>query len=189
MPLAYEYLGAVYLRLGRPQAAERVYVEALRRGIESAAIRLDLGRIHERRGAGERAEAEWLRALAIDPARIEALFHLGELYREAGRLADAEARFRTALKVNPDYVYAWNGLGRTLAASRPEAALEAFQRAVELAPREPRGILNLAVQLERMGRSAEARGAYSRCFELAVGESLEAVRLAAEEGLNRLAGR
>jgi choline-sulfatase len=188
MPLAYEYLGAAYMRLERRDEAERVYEEALRRGIESPAIRLDLGLIQRGRGAAERAEAEWLRALELDPAQVTALFDLGELYRASGRREEAEARFRAAVAINPDYVYAWNGLGRVLAEARPEDALAAFERAVELAPNEPRGELNLAVQLERMGRRDAARQAYARCLDLVAGGGPAEVSRAAAAGLRRLGG-
>lgn len=187
MPLVYEYLGAVYRRLERSADAQRVYEEALRGGIESAAIRLDLGLIHRGRGAAERAEAEWLRVLELDPAQVTARFHLGELYRESGRDAEAAAHFRGALAVNPEHVYAWNGLGRVLAGTRPDEALAAFRRAVELAPDDPRAVLNLALQLEHLGRRDEARQAYSRCLELAAGDEATPARAAAAAGLKRLA--
>jgi arylsulfatase A-like enzyme/Tfp pilus assembly protein PilF len=186
IPLVYESLGACYVRLERWAEAERLYAQALERGIDSSAIRVDLGLAHTRRGDAQRAAVELHRALALDPSNVAAHHHLGDLHRAAARFAEAAAAYRAALAINPEYVYAWNGLGRALAAvGNAEAALAAFRRAVEIAPTEAHGVLNLAVQLERMGRAAEAGDTYRRCLEL---EASPEVRELAAQGLERLGG-
>ena len=69
----------------------------------------------------------------------------------------AVEQYRAALEINPSYLYAWNGLGMTLGSLKDDSgALEAFRQAVNVAPQSPLPYLNLAVQLERMGKIDEA---------------------------------
>jgi arylsulfatase A-like enzyme/Tfp pilus assembly protein PilF len=187
--LVYDYLGSSYMGLEQWSRAERVYREALARGLVSAKFHLDLGLIHEQRGELVPAMRELRAALAIDSTNVTARFHLGNLLRRAGRMEQAVEQYEHALGVNPDYVYAWNGLGMAQAAagSHPEA-LAAFRRVVEIDPKGARGYYNLAVQLERMRRPAEALAAYEDFLSRAVEDELAAERQQAATAIERLRG-
>jgi superkiller protein 3 len=104
-------------------------------------------------------------------------------------MEQAVEQYEHALGVNPDYVYAWNGLGMAQAAagSHPEA-LAAFRRVVEIDPKGARGYYNLAVQLERMRRPAEALAAYEDFLSRAVEDELAAERQQAATAIERLRG-
>ena len=187
IPLLYEYLASSYVRLEAWDSFERLHELARARGIESAAVYLDLGRLHARRGSPAAAEAAFERALALEPMSVNPRQELGELYRASGRHRQALDAYRAALAINPGYVFAWNGLGVTLSATgEPTAALAAFERAAELAPNDARGLLNLAVQLERMGRRQEALRRYERALELAGGDGSSQAWVAASEAIRRL---
>ncbi|TNF73526.1 MAG: tetratricopeptide repeat protein [Acidobacteria bacterium] len=185
--LVYDYLGSSYMGLEQWSRAERVYREALAKGLVSAQFHLDLGLIHEHRGEAVPAMRELRAALAIDSTNVTARFHLGNLLRRAGRMEQAIEQYRQAIGVNPDYVYAWNGLGMTLAAvDRQPEALAAFRRVVEIDPVGARGYFNLAVQLERMRRPAEAVVAYEDFLARAEGDEFSAERARAVTAIERL---
>lgn len=187
VPLVYDYLGSSYLRLEQWSKAERVYREALAKGLESPSFHLDLGLIHEQRGEPVPAMRELRAAVALDGANVTAHFHLGNLLRRAGRTEQAVEQYRQAVEINPDYVYAWNGLGMTLAAAgRHTEALAAFRRVVEIDPAGARGYYNLAVQLERMRRPAEAAAAYEEFLAKAAGDEFVAERSRAVTAIERL---
>ncbi|MGB6369259.1 MAG: sulfatase-like hydrolase/transferase [Thermoanaerobaculia bacterium] len=185
--LVYDYLGSSYMRLEQWSRAERVYREALARGLESARFHLDLGLIHEQRGDPVPAMRELRAALALDSYDVTARFHFGNLLRRAGRIEQAAEQYRQAVEINPDYVYAWNGLGMTLAKTgRHSEALAAFRRVMEIDPDGARGYYNLAVQLERMRRPAEALAGYQDFLIRAEGEGLSAERAQATAAIQRL---
>jgi tetratricopeptide (TPR) repeat protein len=185
--LVYDYLGSSYVGLEQWSRAERVYREALARGLESARFHLDLGLILERRGEPVPAMRELRAALALDSGNVTARFHLGNLLRRAGRMEQAAEQYRQAVDINPDYVYAWNGLGMTLATTgRHPEALAAFRRVVKIDPDGARGYYNLAVQLERMRRPAEAVVAYEDFLVRVEGDGFSAERAQATAAIEQL---
>jgi tetratricopeptide (TPR) repeat protein len=185
--LVYDYLGSSYMGLEQWSRAERVYRQALARGLESARFHLDLGLIHEQRGEPVPAMRELRAALALDSGHVTARFHLGNLLRRAGRMEQAAEQYRQAVEINPDYVYAWNGLGMTLATTgRHPEALAAFRRVVEIDPVGARGYYNLAVQLERMRHPAEAAAAYEDFLSRVDGAELSAEQAQATTAIERL---
>ena len=187
--LLYEYLGSSYERMGSFAEAQKVYRRALDAGLQSSEVHLGLARISIAKGEGSVAEKELLAAIELDPMSVVGHHTLGDLYRSRQDLPNAERQYRAALDINPSYVYAWNGLGMTLGGRGDDAgALLAFQRAVAAAPESPLPYMNLAVQLERMGRTIDARTAYQYFLSLAAGHpDLARERTLAETALKRLA--
>ena len=187
-PLLYEYLGSCYQRSGRNDEAETVYRKALNRGLESSEFHLGLARIFMARGDDRLAEKELLAAVDLDPLSVVGHHTLGDLYRRQKGFERAQEQYRTALEINPSYVYSWNGLGMTLGSLKDDSgALEAFRQAVKVAPESPLPHMNLAVQLEHMGRVDEAHSAYQEFLALANGRAdLDRERALAEAALKRL---
>jgi len=156
-PLLYEYLGSSYERSGRNGEAERVYRDALGKGIESSEFHLGLARIAIGRGNDALAEKELLAVLDLERLSVVGHHTLGDLYRRQKEFKKAQEQYRSALEINPSYLYAWNGLGMTLGSLRDDpGALEAFRQAVSVAPESPLPYLNLASQLDQIGKIAEA---------------------------------
>jgi Flp pilus assembly protein TadD len=69
---------------------------------------------------------------------------------------------------------------------RHPEALAAFGRVVEIDPDGARGYYNLAVQLDRMRRPAEAAAAYEDFLSRAMGDELSAERVQATTAIERL---
>jgi Flp pilus assembly protein TadD len=67
---------------------------------------------------------------------------------------EAEARYRAALERDPGLHAAWDGLGTLAhAARRFGVAVDALERAVALAPRNPTYRVHLGAALNRAGRA------------------------------------
>ena len=92
--------------------------------------------------------------------------------------------YRGALALNPRYVFAWNGLGMSLArGGRDDEALQAFRKVVELDREEPRGFFNLAVELDRTGARDEALALYRRFLDISTDAEFPRERARAGEAL------
>jgi arylsulfatase A-like enzyme/Tfp pilus assembly protein PilF len=190
IPLVYEYLGSCHMRLEQHQEAERVYREALERGLRSADFHVNLGLIYYYRRQLPPAEKELRAALVLENLNVEAHHRLADVYRTAKNYDSAVEHYQKALDINPSYVFAWNGLGMTLATvGRNEEALSAFREAVRIDPDGAQVYFNLAVLLERMKRDSEALEAYRKFMDLPSGTELVRERERAAAAIQRLESR
>lgn len=148
------------------QGDDRQAIEILSRAAEllpdNADVWVNLAEAH--RAAGEIAEAEPLlrRGLALDPAHLMGHNNLSVVLHKLGRNDEASAQVQWTLRRAPNFDQAWNNLGMIrLALGDPDAAVEAFRRACELAPESiylPGGVLftmltHPAVELEEIAEA------------------------------------
>ena len=187
IPLVYEYLGACWRQLGEDARAEKVYRQALNRGLESPRFRDELGRMLLQRGEIEAAERELQLAVSLDPLSVVIHYDLGNLYRQKRELSRAVEHYDAALEINPSYIWAWNGLAMSLAGlDRSTRALAAFRRVVEIDPQGAAGYFNLAVHLERSRMNLEAIKTYRKFLELSEGSEFATQRQMAQTAIERL---
>ena len=79
---------------------------------------------------------------------------------QAGIVFAAVAHLRQALALSDRLATAWNTLGVALYRTEgPAAAIEAWQRALALDPRQYEALLNVGLVAAEAGRTAEARQA------------------------------
>jgi choline-sulfatase len=190
IPILYDHIGWSYIQLSQYDAAERVYREALGRGIESAEFHANLGLVYYRQGNFTNAEKELQIALTLEDFSVAAHYRLADVYRATRNYAEAVDHYRRALEIDPSYVYAFNGMAMALAmGGKNEEALAAFRDAVRVAPEMAPGYLNLAIHLERMKRYREALAAYERFMDLSSGGGFARERGIAAAAIKRLQGR
>jgi len=187
MPILYDYIGSCHMRLEQHSEAERVYRQALGRGIDSADLHVNLGVIHYRRGDLEEAAQELQKALALKEHSVPAHYRLADVYRASKRYAKAVEHYQRALEINPHYIYALNGLGMALAMQgQSTEALQAFRKVVQEDPEGAKGYMDLAIQLERMKRNEEALEAYREFMGLTGDEEFPRERRQAAAAVERL---
>jgi Flp pilus assembly protein TadD len=93
---------------------------------------------------------------------------LGRTSYHSGDPAEAAQHYRTALTYAPGSVDARYGLGKALlAADRPEAAIEQFDRLIAEEAADTRPYVAKGVALDMIGRHAEAQSVYRSGLELA----------------------
>lgn len=131
------------------------------------------GRVDEARGALKNALSEYQRSLKLAPQLAETHLAMGQAmaergddeaailyYRQAQRLAERSGRSRWHVEI-------YNSLGVALAATgKPQEAIAAYQKAIELRPDYARAHYNLAVELEKQKKLDEAIAQYTRAIEL-----------------------
>lgn len=147
-------------RLGQRELdlAEQAYAKALAGcwwGCADARLGLEKARIYAPVAGEYRPDAV---AARIDRLLVQhpddphlALFQ-GDLAESRGDLDGAEAHYREALERDDGMPYGWFALGVVLDhGERPREALEAYRRAVNLAPENQSYLTNLAHQQQRNG--------------------------------------
>ncbi|PWT87492.1 MAG: hypothetical protein C5B54_12265 [Acidobacteria bacterium] len=187
IPLIYQYLGTCLTNLGRLDEAEAVYESALKRGIDSAVIRLNLGIVELQQKKYDSAQAELTNAIKMDRLNVTAYDRLGDLLRYQGKFDQAILNYEKAIEINPDYIYALNGLGMSYVGLKDDTnAVKYFQEAIKRAPQNPIGYFNIAVEYERIGRSDEALNAYKKFLSLNTDQDSAESRKRAADAIRRL---
>lgn len=165
-------IGLALAEEGRTQEALEL-LQPLAQGNDPAALTAlaialsDAGRQTEALQALERALAQ-----APDDARAHQ--QMGVVLLRLSRPAEARDRLRRALDIDDKLPVAWNTLGVALyqtggPAAAPEA-LDAWQRAVALDPRQYQALYNIGLVAGSAGRLSEARTALRRFVETAPAE-------------------
>ncbi|MBI2688411.1 MAG: DUF1570 domain-containing protein [Acidobacteria bacterium] len=151
-------LVALALAAGKPDVARRMAASPVQRGLLALAD-------------GNRAAAERLfeEAVANGSKNAAPYFELAMLLREERReLTRVPALLRAAIERNPNHAEAHFLLGlRAAAAGDDEGAIDYFQTAARILPRQASFWHALALSLERTGRMAEASHAAMRCRQAA----------------------
>jgi tetratricopeptide (TPR) repeat protein len=132
---------------------------------------LSLGSVLFERGYLEASETFFRRALQDDPASAEALYGLGSVYLQQQKLPEARESFEHVLKLQASYPgtipNAWNNLGILSAREgNSVAAIDFFQRALQIDPGHLIALLNLGNAYRQRKEWAEAKKTLERAFEV-----------------------
>jgi tetratricopeptide (TPR) repeat protein len=123
-------------------------------GLEAANT---LGVVLTQQGRPDHARRLFEAVLARSPHAATTWSNLGLLELSARRSSEAARAFEQAVAADPALAQAWEGLGAARAPFDPAGAIDAWKRAVELAPHNYDVMFNLAVLLRDHARTAEAR--------------------------------
>jgi len=166
----WDVIAPVYLKHRRYRDAADAYGRAIRllgentrrlTGYGEALILANNGIV------SETARKALERSMARDGTQLKAHFWLAMAKEQDGRMSEAAASSREAVDAEGDYTEAWNNLGNALAElDEPERAVEAFERALALAPAYADPHYNLAETLTSLGRRDAARRHWERYLEL-----------------------
>lgn len=114
-----------------------------------------------------------------DPKAIHATFQSAKMAHQAGNLREAEAGYRRVLSMNPRQPEALHHLGLIAAgASMYTDAIELFERAVALQPKNIAAQLDLARANRELGHPQEAIKVFRRALKIAPTEAAVLAQLA-----------
>jgi tetratricopeptide (TPR) repeat protein len=161
----HDALGVALGEGGQLDAAESAFRRAASLAPDAADIRFHLALALERLGRPAEALIEYQHALASDPAQLEAYYGLGSVCAQLGDLDGAVAALQRVVDALPEMAEAHFNLGVNLSnryrsttgpRHQPdiERALAELQRAVQLAPSDPRALVALGqLQAERQNHA------------------------------------
>ena len=151
-----ERLSLALLNAGEPERAAEI-LEALVAVDAPWADDLNrLGVAYNALGRPDDARGQFRRALDVGPT-AEIWKNLGVIAVQAADLDEAVRAFREATREDPSYLPGWRLLGAALRPADTAGAIEAWRRAVDLAPDDVDALLDLTALLAEAGSPAEAR--------------------------------
>jgi predicted TPR repeat methyltransferase len=116
------------------------------------------------------AEAAYRSILRRQPANADALNFLGMLTAQTGKPKDAVELLQRSVTADATNPHAWLNFGNVLLLNdAKERALEAFEKATQLAPKLPMAWFNFGVCLGRCQRPDEAASALHQALKLEPG--------------------
>jgi tetratricopeptide (TPR) repeat protein len=130
---------------------------------------LSLGSVFFERGYPETSESFFRRALEDDPTSAEALYGIGSVHLQQQKLKAARESFERVLTLQSSYPgtfpNAWNNLG-ILSAREGDAAaaIDFFQRALQLDPAHLIALVNLGNAYRQRKEWAQAKTTLERAF-------------------------
>src|SRR5260370_2943103 len=131
----------------------------------------DLGFVENSLGRLDESIAAYRKSVAAKPDVFESNLNLGLQLAKTGQ-AGAEEFLRAATRLKPtsntdDGQYrAWLSLAQTIAKTKPEEALAAYQQAETLLPKEPKPHLSPGHLLEEENKFAEAEQEYKQALAI-----------------------
>ncbi|MGB7584176.1 MAG: tetratricopeptide repeat protein [Terriglobales bacterium] len=131
----------------------------------------DLGFVYNAQGNLTDSIAAYRKSVAAKPDVFESNLNLGISLAKAGQ-PDAEQYLRAATtlqptaNVNEGRARAWLSLADLLQASKPDAAIEAYQQAAVLMPKDPQPRLAAGALLEKANRFADAEQEYKQALAI-----------------------
>ena len=175
--------GTQFLDRGKVEEAGAAYAEAVGLMSDYAEAQANLGLVRMLKGDIDGAVSRQLEAIRLDPALAEAHYNLGNAYSRQGRYEEAVTSYKEAIRLKPDsappdsvvsivdarqgahtrsvagYQHAMRYAGLANAhfnLGNVRAAIQAYTRAIRLAPDFADGHYNLGVIHEREGNAERA---------------------------------
>jgi tetratricopeptide (TPR) repeat protein len=149
-------LGAAIERTGDLQGAAAAFERSRAAGNQNPEIFNDLGVVYAQLGKVSEARDMFQELLRRDPNAAGTWTNLGLAELSAHRPEAAADAFRHAVSADPSHADAWQGLGAAVVARDPAGAIDAWQHAERLRPRDYDLLFNLGMVMADNGRRAEA---------------------------------
>ena len=152
-------------------AAEPLLRKLVDRDATSYVVWFDLGFVENALGKVDDSIAAYRKSVAAKPDVFESNLNLGLQLAKAGQ-PDAEEYLRAATHLKPTshaaegQYRAWLSLAETIAKSKPEEALAAYQHAETLQPKQAEPHLSAGQLFEQENKFAEAEQEYKQALAL-----------------------
>ena len=166
LTMAREMLGDLYRAEGQYEKAVPQYEAMVRLDPYTALNHYKLGVSYHFLRRLQDAAAAYLRALKLDPKDANSSMNLGLVYLAMGQLDEAARYSEKATLIAPGSAVAYSNLGVVMEAKGDFARAEsAYRRSLDLDSTQTETLLNLASNLVRQGKTADAVSIMERVLE------------------------
>ncbi|MFA5118633.1 MAG: tetratricopeptide repeat protein [Candidatus Omnitrophota bacterium] len=141
----YNFLGRIYLAMGRAQEAHHRWEEGLRINPAASEMYVGLGQLCLLENDPARAKEHFLSAIKADPDSYLGYYGLGQACEELGDLTVAITAYEKSVRLNPGYYFSQYALGTCYARNADLRALRHLKEALILNPDSAEAHNNLAV--------------------------------------------
>lgn len=131
----------------------------------------NLGTVLHASGDSRAAANAFRQALVVKPDHLAALFNLGVVLQALSEFDEAAKTYAAALKINPRLHDVWNNLGICQAKLGQTAAIDSFDRAIQLNPQFLGARVNAANLLFTTGRFDDAEQMYRKLLQQHSGQA------------------
>jgi tetratricopeptide (TPR) repeat protein len=157
---AQNALGEALKAFGDPEAARKAFEKAVECDPRFAQAQVNLGLVLIEAGEFPPAVPHLDRAIHLLGQKPDAAYPhylLAKIYSEEAHIKKVAAELQQAVSLQPDFAEAWSDLGSVRKTLLDDAgALAAFEKAVQLAPRDPVAQTRLGSELLGQGKAHEA---------------------------------
>lgn len=155
-------LGLEYMKIQEYSQAARAFKETVRLDPLQSQAFYHLGVAYQKEGCSREAISALEKAAHARPNDAGIHRHLGEAYLSQGRMEEALASFRECTRWDPDEADVFCQIGRIhlKQEDRVKEAMEAFQRAVQLKPKDVDALLGLGAAALKRKRYKDAVRAF-----------------------------
>ncbi|HXI14257.1 MAG TPA: tetratricopeptide repeat protein [Thermoanaerobaculia bacterium] len=169
-PIAFDGLGVLHLKQGRPEAAATEFKKAVSLRPSDPSFARHLGSALEASGDRAGAMAQYQSSLALRPDSPETKLEMGIAMLNEGKLAEAEPLFDEAIRAMPNSAAARNNRASLYALQGKETiATMEYREALRLDPNLYDVRLNLGAILSRNGELEEANTHFKEAVRIQPG--------------------
>ena len=159
--VARNYLGNIFLKQNRLDAAIQEYGEAIRLNPDLAEAYYNLGLALHKQEQNEAAITAYRQALVVEPTMANAQYNLGLALYQQGRKEEAIAAYEQSIHLDKDNANAYFNLGIALQEQGDTAkAISAYREVLILNPQSITAYNNLGGLLAVRGQTPEAIKTY-----------------------------
>lgn len=169
-PTDFYNLGIAYLEQGKKEDALRAFTKSESLAAEDANMLESIGSAYTTLGNYDQAISVYEKLMKINSRNVKVLSLLGDLFYQKGELEQAIKFYRKIIEIEPSSEHARSAfinLGIALDdAGRSDDAIEAYQSALAINPKDDVALYNLGIAFKHAGKPEKALEAWKKATDL-----------------------
>ena len=164
---AYNNLGVILLRSGKPQKAKSCCEKAIEINPNYESAHNNLGNALNLLGEHQKAKSCYEKAIEINPNYESAHNNLGNILNVLEEYQKAKSCYKKAIEINPNHVDSHNNFGTVLQKlGEYQKAKSCYEKAIEINPNYASAHYNLGAVFKQLGELQKAKNCYEKAIQI-----------------------